>query len=64
VTVLKEPLARTANRSDGVRGAFFESRFKIIAIRDDELTLNDRRSVKLDEKSSSFWNGGAHRWRP
>lgn len=36
---LKEPLARMANRHDNVRGAFFESRFKSIAILDEESLL-------------------------
>jgi hypothetical protein len=29
---LKEPLARLANRQDQMRGAFFEGRFKSLAI--------------------------------
>ena len=29
---LKEPLARLANRQDQTRGAFFEGRFKSVAI--------------------------------
>lgn len=36
---LKEPLARLANREDGTRSAFFESRFKSIAILDHESLL-------------------------
>jgi hypothetical protein len=36
---LKEPLARLANRQDKVRGAFFEERFKSIAILDEESLL-------------------------
>ena len=36
---LKEPLARLANRQDQARGAFFESRFKSVAILDDEALL-------------------------
>jgi len=36
---LKEPLARMANKQDGCRGAFWESRFKSIAILDEEALL-------------------------
>ena len=36
---LKEPLARLANREDGVRGAFFQSRFHSVAILDEESLL-------------------------
>jgi hypothetical protein len=36
---LKEPLSRLANRQDKVRGAFFEGRFKSVAILDEESLL-------------------------
>jgi hypothetical protein len=36
---LKEPLSRLANRQDHARGAFFESRFKSVAILDEESLL-------------------------
>ena len=36
---LKEPLSRLANREEQARGAFFEGRFKSIAILDDEALL-------------------------
>jgi REP element-mobilizing transposase RayT len=36
---LKEPLARMANKQDGVTGAFWEGRFRSIAILDDESLL-------------------------
>jgi hypothetical protein len=36
---LKEPLSRLANRQDQTRGAFFEGRFKSVAILDDESLL-------------------------
>ncbi len=36
---LKEPLARLANRQDQTRGAFFEERFKSVAILDEESLL-------------------------
>ncbi len=36
---MKEPLARLANKQDQTRGAFFEERFKSIAILDEESLL-------------------------
>jgi REP element-mobilizing transposase RayT len=36
---LKEPLSRLANREEKVRGAFFEGRFKSVAILDEEWLL-------------------------
>ena len=39
---LKEPLARLANREDKAQGAFFESRFKSVAILDEESLLAGR----------------------
>lgn len=36
---LKEPLARLANREDKARGAFFESRYKSVAVLDEESLL-------------------------
>ncbi len=36
---LKEPLSRLANKQDEAKGAFFESRFKSVAILDDESLL-------------------------
>ena len=36
---LKEPLSRMVNRQENARGAFFEGRFKSIAILDDEALL-------------------------
>jgi REP element-mobilizing transposase RayT len=36
---LKEPLARLANREEQTRGAFFEGRFKSVAILDEEALL-------------------------
>jgi hypothetical protein len=43
---LKEPLSRLANRQDNARGTFFESRFKSIAILDEEALLTT--SVYID----------------
>ena len=47
---LKEPLARLANRQEETRGAFFEGRFKSVAVLDEEsllatCTYIDRKSV-------------------
>src|SRR5271157_1456914 len=36
---LKEPLSRMANRDENVRGAFFEGRFKSVAVLDEEALL-------------------------
>ena len=36
---LKEPLSRLANRQDQARGAFFEGRFKSVAILDEQSLL-------------------------
>jgi hypothetical protein len=44
---LKEPLARLANRQDHTRGAFFEGRFKSIAILDEAALLAVRDYISL-----------------
>ena len=36
---LKEPLARLANKQDGCQGAFWQGRYKSIAILDEEALL-------------------------
>ena len=41
---LKEPLSRLANREEQTRGAFFEGRFKSVAILDEESLLATCRS--------------------
>ena len=45
---LKEPLARMANREEGARGAFFESRYKSVAILDEESLLATCVSIDLN----------------
>ena len=40
---LKEPLSRLANRQDKTRGAFFEGRFRSVAVVDDESLLKSGR---------------------
>jgi hypothetical protein len=39
IKCLKEPLSRMANRQDKTRGTFFESRFKSVAVVDEESLL-------------------------
>jgi hypothetical protein len=45
---LKEPLARLANKQDGCTGAFFEGRFKSIAILDQESLLSVAAYIDLN----------------
>ncbi|MFN7889711.1 MAG: transposase, partial [Pirellula sp.] len=45
---LKEPLARLANKQDGCTGAFFEGRFKSIAILDEESLLSVAAYIDLN----------------
>ncbi len=45
---LKEPLARLANKQDQTRGAFFEERFKSIAILDEESLLATSAYIDLN----------------
>jgi hypothetical protein len=45
---LKEPLSRLANREAGTRGAFFEGRFKSIAILDEESLLTVSTYIDLN----------------
>jgi hypothetical protein len=40
VKCLKEPLPRLANRQDKKQGAFFEARFRSVAVVDQEALLN------------------------
>jgi REP element-mobilizing transposase RayT len=45
---LKEPLARLANKQDQTRGAFFEERFKSVAILDEEALLSTCAYIDLN----------------
>ena len=45
---LKEPLSRMANREDGCRGAFWEGRYKSIAILDEEALLTTCAYIDLN----------------
>jgi REP element-mobilizing transposase RayT len=45
---LKEPLARLANRQDKTRGAFFEERFKSVAILDEQSLLTTCAYIDLN----------------
>lgn len=45
---LKEPIARRANKEDNARGAFWEARFKSIAILDEEALLTTLAYVDLN----------------
>jgi len=60
---LKEPLSRLANREEQTRGAFFEGRFKSVAILDEELLLatcayRDDRRILTGQLPAP---GGVHR---
>jgi hypothetical protein len=50
---LKEPLARMANRQDQACGAFFESRFKSVAILDEEALLTACVYIDLNPVAAS-----------
>ena len=45
---LKEPISRRANREDKCRGAFFEARFKSVAILDEEVLLATSTYIDLN----------------
>src|SRR4029077_1880479 len=49
----KEPLSRLANRQDQTRGAFFEGRFKSVAILDEESLPAIQR---LGGSAESWWS--------
>ncbi len=51
---LKEPLARLANREDDPRGAFFEERFKSIAVLDEQALLAISACVDLIPATEFF----------
>jgi hypothetical protein len=51
---LKEPLSRMANREEKTRGVFFEGRFKIIAIIDDESLLTVSTYIDLNPEAAGI----------
>jgi hypothetical protein len=53
---LTEPLARLANRQDKTRGAFFEGRFKSIAILDEEALLATCTYIDLNPVAAGIAN--------
>jgi len=56
---LKEPLARLANREDGCSGAFWEGRFKSIAVLDEESLLATAAYIDLNPVGGSRPDGHA-----
>ena len=54
---LKEPLSRLANRQDQTRGAFFEGRFKSVAILDDESLLATCAYIDLNPLAAGIVEG-------
>lgn len=53
---LKEPLARLANQEDGCKGAFWEARFKSIAVLDDEALLTSCAYIDLNPVAAGIAN--------
>ena len=53
---LKEPLARLANKEDGTRGAFWQSRYKSIAVLDDEALLATLTYIDLNPLAAGLAN--------
>lgn len=51
---LKEPLARLANKADGCCGTFWESRYKSIAILDDNALLATSAYIDLNPLAAGF----------
>jgi REP element-mobilizing transposase RayT len=51
---LKEPLSRLANRQDQTRGAFFEGRFKSVAILDEESLLATCAYIDLNQVAAGI----------
>ena len=54
---LKEPLSRLANRQDQTRGAFFEGRFKSVAILDEESLLATCAYIDLNPVAAGIVEG-------
>jgi len=57
---LKEPLSRLANRQEQTHGAFFEGRFKSVAILDEESLLA---AGPPHQNRRTGTNGGSGIWR-
>jgi hypothetical protein len=53
---LKEPLSRMANREEKVRGAFFEGRFKSVAVLDEESLLATCAYIDLNPVAAGIAN--------
>jgi hypothetical protein len=51
---LKEPLARMANKEDGCAGAFWEGRFKSIAVLDEESLLATAAYIDLNPQAAGI----------
>ena len=72
---LKEPLARIANKEDGVSGAFWEGRYKSVGILDEEGLLATAAYIDLnplaagvvatpEESRTRHWEPGSAIARP
>ena len=53
---LKEPIARRANREDDITGAFWEGRFKSIAVRDETSLLSTAAYIDLNPLAAGAYS--------